>query len=381
MRIDHRVAHKLAAGHRPGEKNGHGTDEGHRMLAAVLDAASDPMLVTDSRWCILLANQAALTTFRYQRSELVGRHLDVLLPGAAPGGPVFGRRQDGSEVPIEARLHPIRTLEGLLIVAVLVDLTERRRAEVETQGLRHELAHMSRVATMGELTAAIVHELTQPVAAILGNAQAGLRFIAPGTEDLDQVRDVLRDIVADDERAGQLIHRLRSLFKRGDVERRPLLINDLINDVVSVVLTDALLRDVAIVCDLAPRLPAVSGDRVQLQQVLLNVVVNAFDAMADVTDRPRTLALRTRTVGEDRVQVDVADTGPGIAPDRLDSIFKPFVSTKLSGMGMGLSVSRSIVRVHQGRLWAENNPDGGATFHILLPASPDRKEGQDAESG
>ncbi|PYO03582.1 MAG: hypothetical protein DMD91_00650 [Candidatus Rokuibacteriota bacterium] len=183
------------------------------------------------------------------------------------------------------------------------------------------------------------------------------------------MRDILDDIVDDDQRASQVIRHVRSLFKKGDVERRPLQFNEVINEVVSVVRGDANRRHVSITLDLAARLPRVSGDRVQLQQVLLNLVVNAFDAMADATGRPRKVILRTSALGGQRVQVDVADTGPVIATEALGSI----VTTKPGGMGMGLSVSLSIVGAHEGRLWADNRPEGGATFHVLLPAIPDEE--------
>jgi two-component system sensor kinase FixL len=231
---------------------------------------------------------------------------------------------------------------------------------------------MTRVATMGELTAAIVHELGQPLTAILTNAQTGLRVLASGKHDVNEVRDILKDIVADDHRAGQVIQHLRSLFRKdAAVERRPVLLNQVINDMLTVVRRDAERRRVSVVLDLAPRLPRVSGDRVQLQQVLLNLVVNAFEVLADVTHRPRKVILRTSALDGERVQVDVADTGPGIAAEKLGSIFKPFVGTKTGGMGMGLSVSQSIVDAHEGRLWVENGPDGGAIFHIVLPAIAD----------
>lgn len=286
------------------------------------------------------------------------------------GRDLFGRRKDGSELPVEIGLNPIRTVEGLFVVASVIDITERRKAEAETHGLRQELTHISRVATMGEVAAAIIHELGQPLTAILTNARAGLRFIASGNHDVKEVRDILEDIAADDQRAGQVIQHLRSLFRNGEAERQPLLLNDVVNDVVSVALSDARRKHVSIILDLAARSPWVSGDRVQLQQVILNLMVNAFDAMGAVTDRPRNVTVRTRLLGTERVQVDVADTGPGIAPEKLGSIFQPFVTTKVGGMGMGLSVSHSIVSAHQGRLWAENDPAGGAIFHFVLPAIP-----------
>ena len=354
----------------------------------VVEAAPNAMIMVNADGTIALVNGQAETVFGYQRGELIGLPIETLIPerfrhehpghrrhfarnpqtrSMGVGQDLFGRRKDGSEVAVEIGLNPIRTMDGLVVVASVIDITERRKAEAEAQGLRQELTHMSRVAIMGELTAAIVHELGQPLTAILANARAGLRIIA-ANHDAKEVRDILEDIVDDDHRASQVIQHLRSLFKKGEVEHRPLQFNTVINDVVSVVHADAGRRNVAIALDLAARLPLVSGDRVQLQQVLLNLVVNAFDAVADVTDRPRKVILHTRTLGEKYVQVDVADTGPGIAPEKLDSIFQPFVTTRPGGMGMGLSVSHSIVSAHAGRLWAENGPDGGAIFHLVLPA-------------
>jgi PAS domain S-box-containing protein len=358
----------------------------------VFEAAPNAMVMVSEDGRIVLINAQGEKVFGYGRAELVGLPIETLIPERfqpehpmhrkhfvgnpqtrtiGAGRELFGRRKDGSEVPIEIGLNPIRTTEGLFVVASVIDITERRKAEAETRELRQELAHIARVATMGELTAAIVHELGQPLSAILSNAQAGLRGLASGKTDVNDVRDILEDIVADDQRAAQVMQHLRSLFQRGHVERRPLRLNQVINDVVRVVVRDAELRRMAIVTDLASELPLVSGDRIQLQQVLLNLVVNAFDAMAEVTDWPRKVILRTRALDGNRVQVDVADTGPGIAAEKLGSIFKPFVTSKAGGMGMGLSVSRSIVTDHEGRLWVENRPEGGATFHIVLPTITD----------
>jgi two-component system sensor kinase FixL len=187
--------------------------------------------------------------------------------------------------------------------------------------------------------------------------------------DRADLAEIFKDIVEADQRADKVIRNLRSLFTKGEADHRTLRLDALVREVVSLVASDAQLRNVSIRLDLASDAPPVTGDRVQLQQVLLNLLVNAFDAMADVTDRPREVTVTARPLGS-TVQVDVADTGPGIAPDTLASLFEPFVTTKRGGMGMGLAVSRSIVRAHQGRLWADNNPGGGATFHIVLPAAP-----------
>src|SRR5262249_2561505 len=218
--------------------------------------------------------------------------------------------------------------------------------------------------TTGELPAATVPELSQPLSAILSNAQAGLHF----TGDQVKVREILTDIVADDLRARQVIQNMRALFQKRAEERRPQALNALVDDVASMVVTDALLRNVALTLDLTPELPQVAGDRVELQQVVLNLVMNALDAVADNADAPREVVVRPRPLEGRAVQVEVADSGPGIAPEALPTIFEPFVTTKRSGMGMGLSVSRSIVTAHDGKIWAENNAGGGATFYLVLPA-------------
>ena len=356
----------------------------------VFEAAPNAMIMVDENGKIVLVNGRAKAVFGYQRGEMIGLPIETLIPerfrrehsshrsyfasqpqtrAMGGGRDISGRRQDGSEFPVEISLNPIPTVEGRFVVASVIDISERRKAEAETHGLRQELTHISRVATMGEVAAAIIHELGQPLSAILANARAGLRFIASG-QDAKEVRDILEDIAADDQRADQVIQHLRALFRKGAAERQPLLLNDVVNDAVSVALGDARRKGVSIVLDLATPSPWVSGDRVQLQQVILNLIVNAFDAMATVTDRPREVTVRTRPLGTERVQVDVADTGSGIAAENLESIFKPFVTTKVGGMGMGLSVSHSIVSAHGGRLWAENAPQGGAIFHVILPSIP-----------
>ena len=358
----------------------------------VFEAAPNAMIVVAAGGRIALVNAQAEKIFGYQRDELIGMPIETLIPerfraqhaayrdrfacdpqlrAMGAGRELFGRRKDASEVALEIGLNAISTVDGPFVVASVIDVTERRRAKAEAQDLRHELAHLSRVVTVGELMAAIVHELAQPLAAIRTNARVAVRAIAGGDHNADELHAVLEDIVADSRRADQVIHHLRSLLTKGEVERQPLLLNSVIDNVVFVMLSEARRRRVSIDLDLAPRLPAVSGDRVQLQQVLLNLILNAFEAMVEVTERRRVVTLRTRTVDDTRVQVDVADNGPGIADDRLGSIFKPFVTTKPSGMGMGLAVSHSIVQAHEGQLWAGKAAGGGAVFHVVLPAIRD----------
>jgi PAS domain S-box-containing protein len=362
----------------------------------IFEAAPSAMIMVDARGRIVMVNTQAERVFDYTREDLFRLPIEVLIPvgfrlphsGGGPGSTerpegrvvgagrdVFGRRRDGSEVQVEISLNPLRTVEGMFVVVSVIDITERRRAEAEAQELRRELAHIPRVATMGELTAAIVHELSQPLTVILSNAQAGLRGLRSGAADRAELGEIFQDIVEADQRADQVIRNLRSLFTKGETDRRTLRLDALVREVVSVVAAEAQLRNVSIRLDLASDAPPVTGDRVQLQQVLLNLLVNAFDAMADVTDRPREVTVAARPLDGSTVQVDVADTGPGIAPDTLASLFEPFVTTKRGGMGMGLAVSRSIVRAHQGRLWADNTPGGGAAFHIVLPAAPAGERG------
>jgi PAS domain S-box-containing protein len=247
------------------------------------------------------------------------------------------------------------------------DITDRRLAEMETQLIRQELALFSRVATVGELTTSIAHELSQPLAAILSNAQAALRLMQVEAPDLKELREILKDIVADDQRAGDVIRNMRSMLKRDVGERYPLSINSLITNIVSIVRNDALMKKVSVVLDLGSPMPPVEGNRIQLQQVILNLVVNAFDAMED-SEKPRKLLLRTRQA-DGEIMVDVVDSGSGIPADKLNSILEPFYTTKANGMGMGLSIARRIIEAHEGRIWGENDPSGGATFRIALPVS------------
>ncbi len=247
------------------------------------------------------------------------------------------------------------------------DVTDRRRAEMETQLLRQELAHFSRVATISELTASIAHELNQPLSAILSNAQAGLHLLQHGALDLKELQEIFDDIVADDERAADVIRSMRSMLKRERGKHHQLSLNGLITDLVPIVRNEAFIKHISIVLDLGSPLPPVEGNRTQLQQVILNLIVNAFEAM-EASVESREVILRTRQADGELV-LDVVDSGSGIPAAKLSSIFDPFFTTKKTGLGMGLTLSHSLVTAHKGRLWAENNPKRGATFHIALPIS------------
>jgi len=253
---------------------------------------------------------------------------------------------------------------------LVVDVTDRKYAEQEAGQLRDELAHAARIATMGEMTAALAHELNQPLAAILSNAQAATRFLSAPHPDLDEVRDILHDIADDDTRAGEVIRRIRSLVKKDPTELRPLDLNALLKEVIGLLHSDAVIRGIVVLHELEPFLPEILGDRIQLQQVVLNLVLNAFDAMRDGLARDRAVIIRSRQV-DSEVLVTVCDCGPGIPPEEMDRLFEPFRSTKPGGLGLGLSISRSIVASHGGRMWAENNATRGATFGFSLPVCVD----------
>ncbi len=255
-----------------------------------------------------------------------------------------------------------------------VDLTERKRAEVEALRQRAELTHVARVSTMGALASSLAHELNQPLSAILSNAQAASRFLAAATPDLVEVRGALEDIAQDTKRAGEVIRQVRALVRRDEPNLVPLDLNRVISDVVRLLHSDMLIRKVRIALELDPALRKASGDSAQLQQVILNLVLNAFDSMKDVPERRRTASLRTRQPDAATIRVEVGDYGTGISPDRLANLFEPFRSSKRDGLGLGLSISHSIIEAHKGQLWAENNPDLGATFYFTLPvhkAEPD----------
>jgi C4-dicarboxylate-specific signal transduction histidine kinase len=245
---------------------------------------------------------------------------------------------------------------------------ERRQAQGALSKAQRELAHMARVTTMGELAASIAHEVNQPLSAVVTNANACLRWMAAQPPKLEEARDSVSRILRDGHRAADVITRIRSLLKKSEPEVTPQNVNDLLREVI-VLLQDALTRHhVGATLDLAPDLKAVMGDRVQLQQVILNLVMNGVEAMGDVADRPRNLLIATRPADHGGVAVTVRDSGVGIDPAVFEKLFDPFFTTKPEGMGMGLSVSRAIVQRHGGRLWASMNDGPGTTFHVALPA-------------
>ncbi len=266
------------------------------------------------------------------------------------------------------RLIPPAVLVALLALLV-TNLAQRRRRPSAAALRRHELAHASRVSAMGELAGSLAHELNQPLTAILSNVQAAQRFMASGSpESMAEVRDILADVVEETDRASEVIRRMRALVRKGELEVAPTGIEHLVRDVAILVHSDAIVRGVRLTMEVEPELPPVVGDRVQLQQVALNLLLNAFDAVRDLPPRERLVTVQVGRDGAACVRVSVRDNGAGLTGEKLERIFKPFFTTKREGLGLGLSISRSIVEAHGGRLWAERNRGQGATFHFTLPA-------------
>jgi two-component system, LuxR family, sensor kinase FixL len=213
----------------------------------------------------------------------------------------------------------------------------------------------------------LAHELNQPLTAILSNAQAAKRFLVANPQNIEEVREILDDIVADNSRASEIIRKIRALVQKEELVLARLDLKAVIGDVISFVRHDAILRNIAMQYQPGDNVPPVRGDKVQLQQVVLNLLLNAFDAMKDCPAEERQVWVRIDSDGAGTVQVSVRDRGTGLTSDKLDRIFEPFFTTKKDGLGMGLSISRSIVEAHRGRLWAENNPDCGVIFYLVLP--------------
>jgi C4-dicarboxylate-specific signal transduction histidine kinase len=269
------------------------------------------------------------------------------------------------------------------MIGVYVDTTDRKKEEMQTRAQKEQLTHLSRVATLGELSGAIAHEMNQPLSAILINAQAARRQVNGANPDLAEVDACLADIVAEDKRASAVIERLRALFRRGVVQRQRLDLNDCIREVLALEHSDLIMRNVVTHVDLASEPCMIEGDRIQLQQAVLNLIVNACDAMAGAAVSERQLRVAS-SMDDGAIRLTIGDTGPGVSDP--EAIFTPLYSTKHEGVGLGLAICRTIVASHNGRLWASNNENGGAVFSIELPsaaadlADSDGPKSQDARA-
>jgi PAS domain S-box-containing protein len=361
-------------------------------IRRLVDANIIGICITTRDGGIIEANDAFLKMVGYDREDLVAgrvRWTDLTTPASRdrtvqalaevehtgiihPFEKEYFRK-DGSRVPalVGGAAFDEEGYEG---VAFVLDLTELKQAEAEARDSerRHrdvlmELEHANRVATMGQLTASIAHEVKQPIAATVTNAQAALRFLGAKPADLEEVRQSLNDIVKDGNRAGEVISRIRDLIKKAPPRRDRWDINGAIREVIKFAHGEAVKNDISVHTELVDSLPLVEGDRVQVQQVLLNLIVNAIEAVSGLGEGPRELLINSGKVQSGDVLVTVRDSGPGLAPAALNRIFESFYTTKPSGMGLGLSICRSIVEAHGGRLWAGANEPRGAVFQFTLP--------------
>jgi PAS domain S-box-containing protein len=269
-----------------------------------------------------------------------------------------------------ARYAGDRTFLGY--IGSTIDITDRKNAEAEAHRHRTELAHASRVSTMGQLASALAHELSQPLGAILQNVEASELFLDRTPPDYSEIHEILSDIRQDSRRAAAVIDRMRSLLQRRDLEFEDISLNQLLPQVISLTRGEMMARHVMLEVNLQAGLPIIKGDRIHLQQVMLNLLVNGADAMHGLPSKKQRLEVRANLEGHQTVLVSVSDTGPGLPADKLVHLFEPFYTTKPNGMGMGLAISQRIVECHGGRIWAENNREGGASFRFTLPV-PDRE--------
>jgi signal transduction histidine kinase len=281
------------------------------------------------------------------------------------------RLRDNSVKYLRVIAHRTRDREGQLeYIGAVQDVTHRRHTEEALTKQRAELARAARVASLGVLTAAIAHEVNQPLAGIVTNASTCRRMLAADPPDVEGARETARRTIRDAERASEVVQRVRALFSKTGATSELLDLNELTQEVIALSLSELERNKVSVQTELAGTLPLVQGDRVQLQQVILNLFLNALDAMTSVDDRPRQLMIRTERDGQNRVRLSVRDTGVGFDPQGTDRLFDAFYTTKSSGMGIGLSVSRSIIESHKGRLWAASNDGPGATFSFSIPYGP-----------
>jgi PAS domain S-box-containing protein len=360
-------------------------EETLRERADLLDLTHDTVFVRDMNDVITYWNRGAEVLYGWKKEEAVGQVSHDLLRTIFPApleeisaeltrtgrweGEVVHTRRDGTQVVVASRWAPQRDESGhpVAVLETNRDITERKRAEEALREAQADLAHVARVMTMGELTASIAHEVNQPLAGVVTNGNACLRWLAGEPPNLDEARECLRRIIRDGNRASEVIARIRALVKKSAPDRTRLDLNQAIQEVLTLTGNEARKNRVSLRTELAAGLPSVRGDRVQLQQVILNLVMNGIEATRSVTDGSRELLIISRRQESDKVLVTVQDSGIGLDPQSLDRLFDPFFTTKPEGMGMGLSISRSIIEAHGGRLWATPNVSEGATFQFTLP--------------
>jgi PAS domain S-box-containing protein len=359
-------------------------------IRRLVDSNIIGIVIWDFQGRIIETNQAFLDIVGYAREDLASLRWTELTPAEwrdvddqafaelKATGTVQPRekeyfRKDGSRVPVlvARAIFEWNRDEG---VAFVLDLTERKHVEGALRDAQANLAHVVRATTLDELAASIAHEVNQPLAGVVANAEAGLRWLRRGTPDLDAACRSVEWIIDDGNRATEVIRRVRALASKTEIEKVPLDVNDLVREVITLVRRELVSHQVSLRTELAPALAMILGDRVQLQQVVINLVMNGIEAMQPVTDRPRELVIRSRQDETEQMLLSVTDCGVGISAENADRLFNAFFTTKASGMGMGLSICRSIIEAHGGRLWATANVPHGATFQFTLPVNADDGE-------
>jgi len=364
--------------------------EAQTLFENFFEFSPDAIVVTDGNGRITKVNSQVEKFFGYTRAELLGLPVETLIPerfrAAHPdhrarytahpsvrpmgaGLELYGGRKDGAEFPVDITLSPVGTADGPIFLSVIRDVSEKKRAEEALHKAQAELAHVSRLMTLGELTASISHEVNQPLTAIVTQGQVCLRLLALETPRPDEMRAAVERIVGDANRASEVIQRIRAIAKRSEPQMVSLDINDAIREAILLVQREVLSHGVSLRTELASALPPVLGDRVQLQQVIINLLINGVEAMAPITDRPREILIRSQQHEAGQVHVAVQDSGIGIDSETAERLFSAFFTTKPSGMGMGLSISRSIIRAHGGKLWVSPNPVHGAAFQFTVPTN------------
>jgi two-component system sensor kinase FixL len=357
----------------------------------LLDSAPDAMLVCREDGIIELANKQAEKTFGYSIKELVGQTVDRLVPeGLRAGHPELRSsymadpharpmgvdmelscvRKDGTEFPVEISLNSFDGSWGKRVVAAIRDVSVRKRNEAALAQHRQELEQSARISTAGELAGSLTHELHQPLTAIVSNAQACLRLLDTGSPHADVLHAALTDIVEEGKRSSRVIRQLRAMLETGETEKVPVDLNELVRTVASLTRGYGLATDVSIELNLAPVLPPVLGNVTQLQQAILNLLMNALESLEGSEGEQRRVMVGTIKTDAQTVEIFVRDHGVGLESETLDRAFDAFFTTKRTGLGMGLSICKSMVEAHGGRVWATRNPDRGTTFHVSLPCSP-----------
>jgi two-component system sensor kinase FixL len=361
--------------------------EREALLRAIVETSPDGLITIDQASLIQSFNPAAQRMFGYAADEVIGRNVRCLMPDPyraqhdgyvarylrtgekriiGIGREVLGQRKDGAIFPLELAVGEVRTAGGRIFAGFVRDVSARQEAEERLRELQAELVHVARLSAMGEMASALAHELNQPLTAIINYAQAARRALGSADDARQSALASLLDKASQQAtRAGQIIHRLRQFIAKGETERALEDLNAVVEEASALALIGTAGKRIAVRRAFAADLPPVLIDRVQIHQVVTNLLRNSIDALAEVERRE--IVLATRRAGADAIEVTVADSGPGLDPALAGRLFQPFVTTKPEGIGIGLSICRSIVDAHGGRLWASANPEGGTTFHIRLP--------------